>query len=205
MVELRLGEAEHPAAVGLGLQPARRHLAQGAAGAQPAPGDHQHAAVAARLGGGEERGQPAMRLGLGEAVQVEPRVDRIAAAAQLEPGAAVEIDRAGRVEPASGRGSAAAAPAWAQRRPPVAVRVRPQRAATVGGGAAASARNGAASRTAWCQSASSSWVTPRWRRIALTRRRSGVELLDDQHQEPLRARARPARAAGRCRRCATGR
>ena len=94
MVQLRLDEAQDAAAVGLGLQPARRGLAQGAAGAQAPAGDHQDAAVAARLGRSQEGGDARMGLGLGQPVQVEPGVDRVAAAPELEPGAAVEVDRA---------------------------------------------------------------------------------------------------------------
>ena len=85
-------------------------------------GDHQHAAVAPRLGSGEKCRQPLMGLGLGQAVQVEARVDRVVAAPQLEPGAAVEIDRPRRVESARGdprgrgagmAGAAVAATGWA--------------------------------------------------------------------------------------------
>jgi len=65
--------------------------------------DHQHAAIAAGLGASEERHQTVVRLGLGQAVQIEARIDRIVAAPQLEPGSPIQIDRARRIEASRSR------------------------------------------------------------------------------------------------------
>ena len=126
-----------------------------------------------------------MRLGLGQAVQVEPGIDRVVAAAQLEPGTAVEIDRP----------DGSSAP-----------RRRRHGAGIGAGGCAAGCRSGGGGTTVTTvaggrrrHSASqrcrvAHGVVPErqllGREAALAPHpigRSGLEMLDDQDQQPPRA------------------
>ena len=65
------------------VEPARHRFAQHALAFAALAGDDQHAAPALGLGAGDEGGEFAMRLVLGLAMEIEPRLDRHLAALQL--------------------------------------------------------------------------------------------------------------------------
>jgi len=78
-----------PAQLGL-VQPARHRALQDAAADPAVAGDDQHAPPAGSARAADKAEQGAVRLGLSHAVQVEPRLDRAAAALQALGGGAID-------------------------------------------------------------------------------------------------------------------
>ena len=88
------GDRQHIAAqIGL-VQPTRYGALQNAAAHAAMPGDHEHAAPPGGARARHKTLERAMRLGLGHPVEIEPRLDRAAAAFQPRGGGAIDAGEA---------------------------------------------------------------------------------------------------------------